>query len=128
MKIGSTTGFTKSMVDVLLEDAKKQGYVPDASVAGDEVSTVRNKKAFQYDANRPLDKIALIMNKFEHVWGKRGRALAESGAGAPYGASPTRGQNDCITFAIPLVGGKERICPRHPCGRRLCLWCPYDWT
>ena len=47
MKIGSTTGFTKSMVDVLLEDAKKQGYVPDASVAGDEVSTVRNKKAFQ---------------------------------------------------------------------------------
>ena len=37
MKIGSTTGFLKSMVDVLLEDAKKQGYEPDASVAGDEV-------------------------------------------------------------------------------------------
>ena len=43
MKIGSTTGFTKSMVDVLLEDAKKQGYVPDASVAGDEVSTETRK-------------------------------------------------------------------------------------
>ena len=28
----------RSMVDVLLEDAKKQGYVPDASVAGDDVS------------------------------------------------------------------------------------------
>ena len=25
------------MVDILLEEAKKQGYVPDASVAGDEV-------------------------------------------------------------------------------------------
>ena len=30
-------GFTKVMVDVLLEEAKKQGYTPDASVAGDEV-------------------------------------------------------------------------------------------
>lgn len=37
LKIGSTTGFTKVMVDVLLNDAKKQGYVPDFSVAGDEV-------------------------------------------------------------------------------------------
>jgi len=37
MKIGSTTGFTKRMVDVLLRDAKKQGYEPDSSVAGDEV-------------------------------------------------------------------------------------------
>ena len=37
VKIGSTTGFTKVMVDVLLKDAKKQGYEPDISVAGDEV-------------------------------------------------------------------------------------------
>lgn len=37
LKIGSTTGFTKTMVDVLLRDAKKQGYEPDSSVAGDEV-------------------------------------------------------------------------------------------
>lgn len=37
VKIGSTTGFTKIMVDVLLRDAAKQGYVPDSSVAGDEV-------------------------------------------------------------------------------------------
>jgi phosphonoacetaldehyde hydrolase len=37
LKIGSTTGFTKVMVDVLLDNAKKQGYVPDSSVAGDEV-------------------------------------------------------------------------------------------
>jgi len=37
IKIGSTTGFTKSMVDILLRDARKQGYVPDSSVAGDEV-------------------------------------------------------------------------------------------
>ena len=37
IKIGSTTGFTKEMVDVLLEDAASQGYIPDSSVAGDEV-------------------------------------------------------------------------------------------
>jgi len=38
IKIGSTTGFTKKMVDVLLEKSKEQGYVPDSSVAGDEVA------------------------------------------------------------------------------------------
>lgn len=37
IKLGSTTGFTKVMVDVLLADAAKQGYTPDTSVAGDEV-------------------------------------------------------------------------------------------
>lgn len=38
IKIGSTTGFLESMVDILLEDAKKQNYIPDSSVAGDQVS------------------------------------------------------------------------------------------
>ncbi|MCG6859367.1 MAG: phosphonoacetaldehyde hydrolase [Salaquimonas sp.] len=37
IKIGSTTGFTRSMVDILEEEAAKQGYKPDSSVAGDEV-------------------------------------------------------------------------------------------
>ncbi|XP_078488671.1 phosphonoacetaldehyde hydrolase-like [Ciona intestinalis] len=37
IKVGSSTGFTKVMVDVLLAAAKKQGYSPDSSVAGDEV-------------------------------------------------------------------------------------------
>jgi len=37
IKVGSTTGFTRSMVDILEEEAAKQGYRPDASVAGDEV-------------------------------------------------------------------------------------------
>jgi phosphonoacetaldehyde hydrolase len=38
LTIGSTTGFTEVMVDVLLADASKQGYVPDYSVAGDQVA------------------------------------------------------------------------------------------
>ncbi|GIL02724.1 MAG: phosphonoacetaldehyde hydrolase [Alphaproteobacteria bacterium] len=37
IRIGSTTGFTRSMVDILEADAARQGYRPDASVAGDEV-------------------------------------------------------------------------------------------
>ena len=37
IKLGSTTGFVRSMVDILEEEAAKQGYKPDASVAGDEV-------------------------------------------------------------------------------------------
>jgi len=41
LKIGSTTGFTSEMFAVLKEAAKKQGYVPDAYVAADEVPQAR---------------------------------------------------------------------------------------
>lgn len=37
LKIGITTGFTREMVDVLLDASKEQGFVPDVNVAGDEV-------------------------------------------------------------------------------------------
>ena len=37
IKIGSTTGFTRTIFDILEEEAAKQGYRTDASVAGDEV-------------------------------------------------------------------------------------------
>jgi phosphonoacetaldehyde hydrolase len=37
MKLGSTTGFTRVMVDVLEKHARKQGYNPDYTVGGDEV-------------------------------------------------------------------------------------------
>jgi len=37
IKIGSSTGFTRVMVDILEEEAARQGYKPDASVAGDDV-------------------------------------------------------------------------------------------
>jgi phosphonoacetaldehyde hydrolase len=41
IKIGVTTGFVRSMLDVLLEGAAKQGFVPDAACAGDEVEMPR---------------------------------------------------------------------------------------
>ena len=54
IKIGSTTGFVRSMVDILEEDSKKQGYVPDASVAGDEVEQGARPKPFMLYRNLDL--------------------------------------------------------------------------
>ena len=54
IKIGSTTGFVRSMVDILEEDAKKQGYVPGASVAGDEVEHGARPSPFMVYKNLDL--------------------------------------------------------------------------
>ena len=51
IKIGSTTGFIRVMVDILEEDAKSQGYTPDASVAGDEVVNGARPKPFMVYRN-----------------------------------------------------------------------------
>lgn len=54
VKIGCTTGFSKSMVDILLEESAKQGYCPDASVAGDEVVHGARPKPFMVYKNMDL--------------------------------------------------------------------------
>jgi phosphonoacetaldehyde hydrolase len=41
LKIGVTTGFVRSMLDVLLAGAAKNGFVPDTACAGDEVEMPR---------------------------------------------------------------------------------------
>jgi len=41
IKIGVTTGFTRSMLDLLLAGAATQGFVPDTHCAGDEVEMPR---------------------------------------------------------------------------------------
>jgi len=41
LKIGSTTGYTIEMMEVLLEEAKKRGYVPDSSVSAAQVPAGR---------------------------------------------------------------------------------------
>eukprot|EP00112_Aurelia_sp_Birch-Aquarium-sp1_P007350 Seg18.7 transcript_id=Seg18.7/GoldUCD/mRNA.D3Y31 product="Phosphonoacetaldehyde hydrolase-like protein" protein_id=Seg18.7/GoldUCD/D3Y31 len=41
LKIGSTTGFTTEMVDILKSIAQEAGYVPDAIVAADQVPQAR---------------------------------------------------------------------------------------
>ena len=54
IKIGSSTGFVRSMVDILEAAAKEQGYVPDASVAGDEVVHGARPKPFMVYRNLDL--------------------------------------------------------------------------
>ena len=54
IKIGSSTGFVRSMVDILEADAKKQGYTPDASVAGDDVINGVRPKPFMLYRNLDL--------------------------------------------------------------------------
>jgi phosphonoacetaldehyde hydrolase len=54
IKIGTSTGFVRSMVNILEEEAKKQGYVPDASVAGDEVIHGARPKPFMVYRNLDL--------------------------------------------------------------------------
>lgn len=62
IKIGSSTGFLRSMVDILEEDAKKQGYTPDASVAGDEVAHGARPKPFMVYRNLDLMDIHPIQS------------------------------------------------------------------
>lgn len=56
LKIGLSTGFTREMVDVLLENTKDCGFVPDATVAGDDVPNgVRPKPFMVYENMAQLD-------------------------------------------------------------------------
>jgi len=54
LKIGVSTGFVRSMVDILEADARKQGFRPDASVAGDEVANGARPKPFMVYRNLDL--------------------------------------------------------------------------
>ncbi len=54
IKIGVSTGFTRVMVDVLLDAARKQGFNPDATVAGDEVVHGARPKPFMVYRNLDL--------------------------------------------------------------------------
>lgn len=53
-KIGVTTGFTRKMVDILLSEAEKQGFIPDCNVAGDEVVNGARPKPFMVYKNLDL--------------------------------------------------------------------------
>ncbi|WP_141505618.1 phosphonoacetaldehyde hydrolase [Paenibacillus luteus] len=41
LKIGSTTGYTKKMMDVIVPEARRKGYAPDYMVTSDEVKAGR---------------------------------------------------------------------------------------
>ena len=62
LKIGSSTGFTRAMVDILEEAAAKQGYVPDASVAGDDVLHGARPRPFMVYRNLDLMDVSPIQS------------------------------------------------------------------
>ncbi|MBS1270796.1 MAG: Phosphonoacetaldehyde hydrolase [Gammaproteobacteria bacterium] len=62
IKLGVSTGFTRAMVDVLLADARKQGFNPDATVAGDEVSQGARPKPHMVYKNLDLLDITTIQS------------------------------------------------------------------
>ncbi len=41
MKIGSTTGYTTEMVEILVKESKKRGYIPDSTVCASDVPAGR---------------------------------------------------------------------------------------
>ena len=62
IKIGSSTGFIRAMVDILEQEAAKQGYVPDASVAGDDVIHGARPKPFMVYRNLDLMDVSPIQS------------------------------------------------------------------
>ena len=91
LKIGSSTGFIRCMVDILEEDAKKQGYVPDASVAGDEVIQGARPKPHMVYRNLDMMDISPIQSvvKVDDTVSGIGEALE----GGCWGVGVTRYSN-----------------------------------
>ena len=54
LKIGSTTGYTKAMMDIILPLAKDQGYIPDFCIASDELGYGRPYPYMMYENARKL--------------------------------------------------------------------------
>jgi phosphonoacetaldehyde hydrolase len=48
LKIGSTTGYTRAMLDLLLETSAQQGYTPDCSLTPEEAGTGRPHPFMMY--------------------------------------------------------------------------------
>ena len=113
IKIGSSTGFIRSMVDVLEEDAKTQGYVPDASVAGDEVEHGARPKPFMVYRNLDLMDIHPIHSvvKVDDTISGVGEAL-EAGC---WGVGVSRYSNymDIDTIAQADAMPAEEVDRRH---------------
>ena len=77
IKIGMTTGFTSPMVDILLSEAKKQGFVPDFSVAGDEVENGMGfrptpfmiyKNLVNLENGYPINSVVKVDDTVTGVW------------------------------------------------------------
>src|SRR5699024_7918305 len=57
IKIGSTTGYTKEMIEVVANEAKQKGYAPDSIVTSDDVQQLG--RPYPYMIFRNMEQLKL---------------------------------------------------------------------
>ncbi|WP_368654104.1 phosphonoacetaldehyde hydrolase [Ornithinibacillus sp. 4-3] len=57
LKIGSTTGYTKSMMDIVVSEAEKKGYAPDYYVTADDTNSLG--RPYPYMIYHNMEKLQL---------------------------------------------------------------------
>lgn len=81
VRLGITTGFTRSMLDILLDGARTQGLVPDVSVAGDEVEAPR---PYPYMVLKNLERMGVLnVRNAMRLTVKIDDTVSGAGEGAP---------------------------------------------
>ena len=78
LKIGVSTGFNRQMVDVLLKNAEKQGFVPDSAVAADDIDNGVRPSPFMIYKNLEMLNIYPIQSvvKVDDTVGGIGEGLS----------------------------------------------------
>lgn len=73
LKIGSSTGYTGEMMELLLEEARKRGYEPDASVCASDVPAGRPQPWMCLENAKklevyPMESIVKIGDTLPDIW------------------------------------------------------------
>ncbi len=80
-KIGVTTGFTRDMLDILLAGGRPRGFLPDTSVAGDEVEMPR---PMPYMVIKNLERLGVVnLQNAMRLTVKVDDTVSGTGEGAP---------------------------------------------
>lgn len=109
LKIGSTTGFTTPMVDILKKIAAENGYVPDCYVAADEVPQARPypymvwANAIKLDVN-PISAIVKVDDTVDGV--REGTSAGCWSVGLARTVSVPFTAVDGYRFVLPMRGHK----------------------
>jgi phosphonoacetaldehyde hydrolase len=95
IKIGSTTGYTRELMEVVLPIAAASGYSPDATVCSDEVAAGRpapwsNFRAAELLGVYPMDRILIVDDSVAGVQAGKNAgcySVAVTTTGNPFGLS-----------------------------------------
>lgn len=95
LKIGSTTGYTRELMDVVLPIAARAGYQPDATVCSDEVAAGRpapwsNFRAAELIGVYPMNQIVIVDDSIAGIQAGKSAgcfSVAVTTTGNPFGKS-----------------------------------------